>query len=175
MQKISRLLLILTISTLGGGSAAAGETWVPLQPPASVSFSVLMPAGPQKIKDHDEWRAVDGAGGTYTVVMGYYTEPRITQPEAFMRMMVGRLAVNTRSKVVYTWFFKQQYAPACEFKLMDRENHRVAVGRYFLIHQWFYLLDYTTSDKSLDQKGVEKFFGSFRIINPQLEDLRPGS
>ena len=88
-------------------------------------------------------------------------------------MMIQRLAAQTHSRVAYSWFFKYQYAPACEFKLVDLEDHQVAAGRYFLVHQWFYFLDYTTSDKSFDVRGMKKFFESFRIINPGLKDYAP--
>jgi hypothetical protein len=108
--------------------------------------------------------------------MGYYTQPpKITNPETFMRMMVNRLAANTKTKLAYIWFFKYQYVPACEFKLVDLNNHQIGVGRYFLVHQWFYFLHFTASDQTFDPKLSKKYFESFRMINPDLKDFLPES
>jgi hypothetical protein len=117
---------------------------------------------------------MDSEGRLYGVGMGYYTEPqKITNPIPFMRMMINRLAANLKSQVAYSYFFKYQFAPACEFKLVDMTNHQVAAGRYFLVKQWFYFLNYTTSDKTFEVKDMKKFFESFQMVNPALKAFQP--
>jgi len=167
-------LSLLGVFILGSGPVRGDEAWVTYQLPAVVSFSLSTPAVLQKLEGRDEWRATDEDGRLYGVGMGYYTEPRkITSPEPFMRMMINSLAANLKAQVAYSYFFKYQYAPACEFKLVDVANHQVAAGRYFLVHQWFYFLNYTTSDKTFDVKGMKRFFESFQMINPALKDFQP--
>ncbi len=172
MKKI--LLVLPALCAAGLSPARAQGDWETFQPPLPVSFSVQMPAPPQKLGNQTEWRAQDAEGRVYTVAFGYYTEPKITDPNAFMKMMVARLSANTGSKTAYTWFFKYQYAPACEFKLVDVGNHQVGVGRYFLLNQWFYFLDITAPDQDFDADGAKQFFDSFRMINPALKGFQPG-
>lgn len=161
---------------LGVGAVFGEEPWVVYQPPADESFSVSTPVKLEKLEKRDEWRAVDAQGRTYSAGFGYYTKPqKITEPESFMRMMVNRLAANTHSKIAYCWFFKYQYVPACEFKLVDAGDHQTAAGRYFLVHQWFYFLDYAAADQTFDVRPMKKFFESFRIVNPALKDFLPDS
>jgi hypothetical protein len=169
-------LLFLIILALGPCLASAEETWLVFQPPGPISFSISMPGHPEKQGGQDEWRARDHSGREYSGARGYYTEPtRIKDPEAFMRMMVERLAAASQSKLAYFWPLKYQDVPACEFKLVDLKRHQVAVGRYFLVNQWFYFIDYTTSDKAFDFKSMKKFFDSFKMINPELKDFQPES
>ncbi len=159
---------------LGSGIARGEEPWVTFRLSSDISFSVSTPVKLQKLEGKDEWRATDVDDRLYSVGMGYYTEPqKITNPEPFMRMMINRLASNMKAQVAYSYFFKYQHAPACEFKLVDLAGHRVAAGRYFLVRQWFYYLDYTTSDKTFDVKGMKKFFESFQMINPALKTFQP--
>jgi hypothetical protein len=167
-------LFLMVFLAMGLGAAFGEEPWMVYQPPGPESFSVSTPVKLQKREGQDEWRATDGAGRLYSVGLGYYTLPaRITNSRAFMNMMINRLAADMKSRVAYSVFFKYQYAPACEFKLVDLQGHQVAAGRYFLVHQWFYFLDYTTSDKAFDVKAMKKFFESFRMVNPGLKDLQP--
>lgn len=173
MKKI--LLALTALYAAGLSPASAQEDWVTFQPPFPVSFSVQMPVQPQRMGNQTEWRAQDAEGRVYTTAFGYYTQPKITDPNAFMKMMVERLSANTGSKIAYTWFFKYQYAPACEFKLVNAANRQVGVGRYFLLNQWFYFLDITSSDQDFDADGAKQFFDSFRMINPALKDFQPGS
>jgi len=173
---VTGLALLLSASSAGAADSnrLKSGSWVFLRPPLSFSFSVSMPAPPQKSEKRDEWRAEDSDGRVYSAAQGYYTEPqKIVNPDGFMRMMANRLAANTGSKIAYFWTFKYQYVPACEFKLVDLQNHRVGVGRYFLVNQWFYFLDVTSFDRDFDPKPAKKFFESFRIINPQLKDFQP--
>jgi hypothetical protein len=168
--------LLAFLLTLPWNKVWGEPPWADLKPPASISFSVSMPSAAHKVEGRDEWRALDEAGSVYSAGYGYYTEPqRIADPEAFMRMMVNRLAANTQSKIAYLFFFKYQYVPACEFKLVDLANHRVGAGRYFLVNQWFYFLDLSAADKDFKPERAKKFFESFQIINPQLKDFEPGS
>jgi hypothetical protein len=174
VKGVLRAFFPLGILTLGLSAAFGEEPWAVYQPPGPESFSVSTPVKLQKREGQDEWRATDGAGRLYSVGLGYYTLPsRITNPQTFMTMMVNRLAANTKSRVAYNFFFKYQYAPACEFKLVDLQGHQVAAGRYFLVHQWFYFLDYTTSDKTFDVKVMKRFFESFKMVNPGLKDFQP--
>ncbi len=158
-----------------GDRVPIGTQWVLLRPRLPVTFSVSMPSPAHRLGDLDEWRAVDAAGSLYNAGFVYYTQPqRITDPEAFMRMMVNREAAKLQSKIAYLFFFKHQYAPACEFKLVDLAHHQVGVARYFLVNQWFYFLEVTASQKDFNLASVRRFFESFRMINPQLKDFQPG-
>ncbi len=172
---IPALFLLWALSPRAfGDRIPEGTQWVPLRPPSPVTFSISMPSPAHQLGDRDEWRAADAAGSLYNAGFGYYTQPqRITSPEAFMRMMVNRLALHLQSKIAYLFFFKYQYAPACEFKLVDLANHQVGAGRYFLVNQWFYFLEVTAAQKDFNPASVKRFFESFRMINPQLKDFQP--
>ena len=173
-KSATTVFCLLSVFALGSGHARGDESWATFRLPADVSFSVSAPVTLQKLEGRDEWRATDADGRLYGVGMGYYTEPqKITNPIPFMRMMIDRLATNLKARVAYSYFFKYQFAPACEFKLVDVENHQIAAGRYFLVHQWFYFLNYTTSDKTFDVNGMKKFFESFQMFNPGLKSFQP--
>jgi hypothetical protein len=164
------LLLLLTVSL--PLSLEAEAQWQELKPPYPVTFSVLMPGKPEKVAgDKSEWRSLDHQGNVYSVSCGLYTQPRIDDPNAWMLKTIQALARSTHSKVAYQNFFKYQKVPACEFKLVNMEDHRVAVTRYFLVKQWFYFLDYVATKDTLDVKPMERFFNSFQIINAQLKDF----
>jgi hypothetical protein len=176
MTGVLGVLFLLGLFALGSNTAFGEEPWMVYQPPGPESFSVSAPVKLQKSEGQDEWHAMDDAGRIYSVGLGYYTLPsRITNPQGFMTMMVNRLAAHMKSRVAYSFFFKYQYVPACEFKLVDLQGHQVAAGRYFLVHQWFYFLDYNTPDKAFDIKSMKRFFESFKMVNPGLKDFQPPS
>lgn len=152
-------------------TAGAAETWTLLRPAARVTFTVLMPAPAEKQGDKSEWRCQDRSGNLYTAAMGYYAEPKITDADGFIRKFVAQLASQTQCRVAYTWFYKQQRAPACEFKLVKEGDPRLTVIRYVLVGQYFYLLSYVATSESLDMKAMKKFFDSFRMFNPELGNL----
>jgi hypothetical protein len=170
MKPLTLLLAFFTAIPL---TAADKETWTTFQPPYPITFSALFPVPPDRREGKDEWRAMDSSGRVYSAGYGLYTEPQITNPRSFMEKTITALARNTHAQVTYRWFFKYQKVPACEFKLVHAKEHQVAVTRYFLVNQWFYYLDYVTSDKDKDLTGMKKFFESFQILNPGLKDFSP--
>lgn len=153
------------------GQLSAAETWTLVKPAVRVTFSVLMPTQAVKQSGKDEWRSQDEAGCVYTATMGFYVEPKIKDTDEFMKTFIANLAQNTQSRVAYSWFFKAQHAPACEFKLMKKGDNRLSVIRYFLVGQYFYLLDYVATTESFNLKNMKKFFDSFQMFNPELGGL----
>ena len=171
-MNLSRTTLSLFLTALAlvfPSSVQADSNWKNLVPINPTLFSVSMPGNPEKQGERTEWRSEDDEQRVYSVGYGLYTEPQIKDANAFMQKISLVLAHNTGSKVAYLWFFKQQGAPACEFKLVNTENQLVTVMRYFLVNQWFYFVSYTTSIKSFDMDRMKKFHASFQMINPALK------